>query len=671
MTRERSDLARLATSQGIHMSFRTGTATHHADHDVVLALLRALGVPIERAAEAKALGTELERASLRDVVAPVLTFRTGRRANPAVVTLPSSVDIAHTSVVIELENGGTTTAPLVRGITGMERLDVGPGATFHRYVAALEALAEAPLPLGYHSLHVDAPGLRDGAPALLVSAPRCPSPARGWGLFMPVHAIRTEHDWGVGSYTDLERLGRWAGGHGASFLGGLPLYPIFTDHPIDPSPYRPVSRLAHNEVFVDPEAAPEFASSGADRIARDLGATSGSPRPPALVDYEGVWSRKEAVLSVMSRALHERPSARLDELDAFASAHPEVAGYAQFRAARDHRRGAGPTGTLEERTRFYLYCQWLAHSQLEAAARALPLYADFPLGVHPDGYDACAFAPSFLSGVQAGAPPDEFFAGGQSWAFPPLHPHGVRRERYRYPTAALRRALRHASYLRIDHILGFERMYMIPDGADAAHGAYVSYEAEEWHALVSLEAHRAGTVVIGEDLGTVPPGVRRRMQRDGMLRSWVFQFESSPADPLPAPPPGVVASLGTHDLPRFGPWFRGTGNGSDGDAERGDAMAMRTQRRKSLVDALGIDGAAAGDQAVLEGCLLHLAASDAAVVLADLEELWGEDRPQNRPGTGPEADNWRGRARRTLEDLSEDEALGHLVDELSKTRSVG
>ena len=158
----------------------------------------------------------------------------------------------------------------------------------------------------------------------------------------------------------------------------------------------------------------------------------------------------------------------------------------------------------------------------------------------------------------------------------------------------LRRAFRHAAYLRVDHIMGLQRLYWIPEGFDARHGAYVSYRADELHAVVALEAHRAGAVVVGEDLGTVPDGVRARMAEDRMLRSWVLQFESSAADPLPAAPTGVLASWGTHDLPRFAAYFAGDDideREREGQISSIDAAAERTGRahwRSALLRALGI-----------------------------------------------------------------------------------
>jgi 4-alpha-glucanotransferase len=218
---------------------------------------------------------------------------------------------------------------------------------------------------------------------------------------------------------------------------------------------------------------------------------------------------------------------------------------------------------------------------------------------------------------------------------------------------------------------------MIPAGADAQQGAYVSYASRELHALVSLEAHRAGAVVVGEDLGTVPPEVRQRMAADRMLRSWVFQFETSTEHPLPAPPRRVLASPGTHDLPRFAAFIWGTDIDQEeeaGHVSAKEASAQRAERqlyRVALFEAVAVADLTTSEatRAALRACLNHLAASAADLVLVDLEELWGERQPQNRPGTGTEADNWRRRGACTLAEAKADERIKNLLTDIDQLRS--
>jgi 4-alpha-glucanotransferase len=196
---------------------------------------------------------------------------------------------------------------------------------------------------------------------------------------------------------------------------------------------------------------------------------------------------------------------------------------------------------------------------------------------------------------------------------------------------------------------------------------------------VSLEAHLANAVVVGEDLGTVPHGVRQRMARDGMLRTWVFQFESTAETPLPEPPAQCLAALGTHDLPRFGALLWGEDivedehNGVLTPAESAAELLGRAHWRTQLLKALDVPTQGPTEAeltaATLEGCLLRLAQSDAAILLVDLEELWGERARQNHPGTGPGEGNWRRRARYTLDELRQDRAVAGILGGLERRAS--
>jgi 4-alpha-glucanotransferase len=198
--------------------------------------------------------------------------------------------------------------------------------------------------------------------------------------------------------------------------------------------------------------------------------------------------------------------------------------------------------------------------------------------------------------------------------------------------------------LRLDHVMGLYHLYWVPAGAEATDGVYVRYRSSELRAITSLEAQRSGTAIVGEDLGTVPDEVRQGMAQDRMLRSWVLQFEVSENAPLPDPPELSMATIGTHDLPRFVTFFEGPG---------------RARWRRSL----------GGDaRRALRTCLDHLAAGPARLVMADLEDLWLERWPHNRPGTGPEAGNWRHRSARTLEAVLADRAVADSLGRVDALR---
>jgi 4-alpha-glucanotransferase len=626
------DLSRLARMSGIITEFEGADGQpHQAGVDTIRALLEALGTPVDGERDVRA-ALDMRLAEARErVIPPIVVHRVGA-PTPVEVNLPVRCDTHKTRLILELENGQTryhAMAELLQAGHTESQQYIGLPPSWH------------PIEPGYHALTIDGPGV--SARARYLVAPLCPTPSRAWGAFVPLHACRDANDWGIGSYPGLAELAQWTSALGAGFVGGLPLYPIDDRPPIDPSPYLPMSRLAYNELYIDPTVVPEVAHSpeaSALLASSELARQVAGLHATTLVDYDEISRLKRTVLEPLSRAVAGN-ARRVTELQAFAADHPELLAYARFRAER-----AG-----SDTADYHLYVQWVAATQLDEAATAgAPLYGDFPIGVRSDGFDTAWAPEAFAHGVEGGAPPDAFFSGGQSWGFQPLHPEHMRRDGYRYLVACLRRACRHASFLRIDHVPGLHRLFWIPEGMDARHGAYVRYHSDELRALVCLEAHRSDTVIIGEDLGTVPPEVRSGMADDRMLRSWVMQFETSAAEPLPDPPEDALASWSTHDLPRFASFADGADLESPADADaRTERLDWRHALQTRLKTPLGTS------DALLRGCLSHLAEGPASLVMIDLEELWGARESQNRPGTGPEVSNWRRRAPQPFETMRSDD----------------
>jgi 4-alpha-glucanotransferase len=670
------DLDALARHHGIAATYQdVDGRRQEADTDVVVALLHALGVPLSSPAHAGEVLREQQLAANRRQLEPVLVQWIDR-PSAVVATLPASVDCGDVWLSLELEDGDVRRASLAAALHGDSPVrPADPAGRWVRLPLDLSAVAGGAVPAGRHHLTLEGAGVPETA--LLLAAPTAPASSRHLGAFMPVHAIRSAHNWGIGTYSDLGRLGEWVSGCGVDLLGTLPLYPAFLAGPqADPSPYLPVSRLAYNEVYVDPVALPEFSSC---RDARGRWAASerhvAALRASTLVPYEQVARLLREVLEPMARcAVDGRLPERQAGLRAFAHTYPELEAYAHFRALQE--RGGHEEAPDPSLAAYHLYCQWAAQEQLTEATQSCPHYADFPVGSHPLGFDPHWSPVSFVPGVHGGAPPDRFFPLGQDWGFRPLHPERVREDEYRFVSAALARAFRHAACVRIDHVMGLQRLFMIPEGASG--GAYVSYAVEELHALVALEARRHGTVVVGEDLGTVPEGVRPRMERDRILRTWVFEFESTEACPLPDPPALSLAALDTHDLPRFGAYLWGDDVSEREElgvitaAEAAAEQARRAGWRDQLLRRLGLaegHDVATTTAAALEGCLAHLARSQAAITVADLEDLWGERKRQNVPGTGPEAQNWRRRSARTLEELRRDDRVSGVLRALADARA--
>jgi 4-alpha-glucanotransferase len=671
----RDDLHALAALYEVQTSYVDASGqVRHAQRDALAAVLGALGADVGD--PAGALRSERLRLHVQTVEPVVAVPAAG--AQVVSLALPRALHPRDCWLSVESEDATmvhrSRLLPAIHRPLGSGNLE---GRPMDRYEARVGSLSEGLAP-GYYRLRIEGPGIDAGS--LLVVAPRCPLPRRGWGAFLPLHAMRTASDWGVGSYGALGDLARWVERLGGQLVGTLPLYPSLLDGPVEISPYLPATRLGWNELYVDPTVLPELEASptarallGSDEFTADLAAA----RRSALVDYPVTMALVRRTLEPLARTVYERPSARRDALESFARQRPDLVAYARFRGGLSVGAPGAPTtdaapgapapgapapGTAagavagaagpgvepvlgNDEARYHLYAQWVAAQQLAAAGDDLLL--DLPVGVHPDGFDTHWEPAAFAEGVEGGAPPDPFFAAGQQWGFRPLHPRALREQGYRYPIAVLRHAMQRAKVLRLDHVMGMYRLYWVPQGADAHHGVYVRYRDKELRAIVAVEAHRSGTAIVGEDLGTVPDEVRQGMARDRMLRSWVIQFEVSADAPLPDPPELSMASIGTHDLPRFAAFWDGP---------------QRASWRRALGDDV---------RRALLACLDHLAAGPARLVLVDLEDLWLERWPHNRPGTGPEAGNWQHRAARTLEHLRDDSEVADALRRIDALRRQG
>lgn len=683
----------------------------HAPPEVLLAMLEALGAPVSFTDGKGVPGAlALRRRELAErVIEPVVLAWDGRLAS-LTLRLPATV-------------AGPLSCTLISedGLRQSSALDPAPGVVERAEIDGREFISRAfplrwRLPLGYHRLSVE--GCGGPATAVVIAAPRhaCPGPAaprgggrgahgpgdqdRSWGLFTPLYALGpgdSEDTCGIGNFSDLGRLLRWVDDLGGAIVATLPLLPTFLKELFEPSPYSPVSRLFWNEVFIDLAAVPEVAASPAAQAAIDAGRRLvGTPRAgPRLVDWQGVAAAKRRVLEAAAECLFEGPATpRREQLESFARVHPQLDDYAGFRAACEQFASAWQTwpeaardGRLEGRDTpaaacsYHRYVQWVAAGQIEAATsrEGAGLLFDLPLGVHPAGYDVWRERDIFVRDATTGAPPDALNLLGQDWGNPPLHPERLRESGYRYQIASVRHLLAHSGVLRVDHVMGLHRTFVLPKAA-GGHGAYLRHHADEGYAILALESYRArggaGAMIVGEDLGTVPGYVRREMASHGVYRCYVAQFGIAGEGGEPPPPGGELvpvpadafASLNTHDTPPFAAFWRGTdidqrvelGLLTEGQA--GGQRHRREEERRLLIGALrtkGLLGAGVGDNpgdealeaAVLEAWLGWLAASPARAVIVSLEDLWAETGSQNVPGTVNEHPNWRRCAPWRLEEI--------------------
>lgn len=675
-----SSLYELARLHGVITAYRDYTgATRQASPQALLAVLGSLGVPVERPADIGDALRMRKQELWRRPCEPVAVCRPGN-GNTIELRLKSRDYDTTLWCRLEPESGEALEWKVVPA-----SLPIVKKETLEGVIYAACKLPLPGLPPGYHRLTLQVPGNR--YETTIISAPlRAYEPAgeagRAWGVFLPLYALRSGRSWAAGDVTDIEALLDWVHHLGGSFAGTLPLLASFLDDPFDPSPYAPVSRMFWNEFYLDVTRIPEL---GHCRPARELLNSPGfqaeiaALRDARLVNYSKGMNIKRKVLEMLSRCCYAGESGRLAELRRWAAENPVALDYARFRAAVS-KQGTTWTkwpeplksGHLRQEDfdpgeeRYHLYTQWVAHQQFsELAARAREkgpgLYLDFPLGVHSGGYDVWRQRHVFATGASCGAPPDRLHPGGQNWGFPPPHPERLREQAYRYYITCLRHHFKHAGILRLDHIMGLHRIFWIPAGLPASQGVYVRYPHEEFYAILTLESRRHRTLLVGEDLGTVPAQVRLAMNKHGIQRMYVLPFEMK--EPrrlgLNRVPPASLACLNTHDMPTFIAFWRQSHRDSR------HALCRFLYRRGLLAKRK------AGVQAVLLACLKYLATSRARVVLINLEDLWLETAPQNIPGTGTEKPNWQRKASRDFESFSRAPVVLDMLGEINRIMQKG
>ncbi|MEU4656730.1 4-alpha-glucanotransferase [Streptomyces sp. NPDC023723] len=570
------------------------------------------------------------------------------------------------------------------------------------------------LPPGVHRLTATVPDGRTAHAHLIVAPPRLPAPpARSYGLLVQLYSLLSRRSWGMGDLGDLGELAAWAGRTlGAGFVQVNPLHaavPGDDGVPTDPSPYRPSSRRFPDPVHLRIEDVPEYAYAderfdellGRARRLRD-GVLGGD-----LIDRDAVWELKRPTLELL-RAVPPGPGRRAAYLDYLAAQGQALEDHATWCALaeahgsdwrrwpaglRDPRSAetARARTALADRVDFHAWLTWLTETQLTDAQRTareagmpVGIVHDLAVGVHPVGADAWAQQRYYAAGMSVGAPPDAFNARGQDWGLPPWRPDRLAESGYAPFRDLLRALFRYAGALRIDHVMGLFRLWWVPEGLPPTEGTYVRYDAEAMLAVLVLEASRAGAVVIGEDLGTVEPGVREALRARGVLGTSVLFFErdwEGDGRPLPADRwrADCLATATTHDLPPTAARLTGEHVGLRDrlglltrpvEEERAEAAADAGEWLDLLARLGLLDGSAgpAAEEAGIRAVYRFLRTTPARMVGVWLPDAVGDRRPQNLPGTWDQYPNWRlpiadaeGRPV-TLEDLAAAPRLHALID---------
>ncbi|MFB7554980.1 4-alpha-glucanotransferase [Streptomyces brevispora] len=709
-------LSRLAALHGVATSYSpSADVTVPVPDGTVVAVLAALGVD---AATPEALRKALaaaESAAGSRLLPPTLVVWTGEPLPRALTALPPGTELtvrpeeAGSAPPARMRTPAGDTDPAVSGAPGPANglangapgpangLANGAPGPANGLANGAPGPADGPVggapvpgwwaepPLGVHRLTVRAPERPVESCTLVVAPAGVPQPpSRSHGFLVQLYSLLSARSWGMGDLGDLADLASWSGRSlGAGFVQVNPLHAAVLGSPTDPSPYRPSSRRFPDPVHLRIESVPEYGHApdraALDDLRRRAGELSDAVLDKgALINRDAVWELKRQALAILVE-VPLTPGRRAAYCDFLAEQGQALEDHALWcalaevhgsdwhnwpPALRDprSRETARARAALLDRIDFHCRLAWLTDTQLADAQRAardagmaVGIVHDLAVGVHPGGADSWAQQDAFAHGMSVGAPPDAFNARGQDWGLPPWRPDVLAASGYAPYRGLLRGILGRAGALRIDHVMGLFRLWWVPEGRPPAEGTYVSHDAEAMLAVLVLEAHRAGAVVMGEDLGTVEPGVREALARRGVLGTSVLWFErdwSGTGRPL-APEDwreGCLATATTHDLPSTA--ARLTGDhvtlrhrlgllARPLDQERMEARADTVEWLRVLLR-LGVLPEGGGDEeAAVRAVHRFLLRTPARMTGVWLPDTIGDRRPQNLPGTWDEYPNWR------------------------------
>lgn len=715
---------------------------HHTPLKTKQAILSAMGMTLGTAED---ISREIREQSVRkwkNILEPVYVVSINQQplTIPVCLPIPEEATKALSIQWSLTDEKGRKHEQVIDGgsakVSGTQTIDGEP------YVS-IKLMDTAKREIGYYLLSLccsysggDMPGSRvtvEKHARVIITPDTCYMPSalvmgRAWGLSVNLYAIRSERNWGVGDFTDLGNIVQWVTELAGSFVGINPLHTLQNREPYGVSPYMPVSRLYRNFIYLDVMSIPDVTESEdaqnimrSERFSDELRILRGKH----LIDYEKVARLKRQILekafdhfykhhllsqtkrgsefmeycseeggALESFALYQALGEELQRSDGLFSwkEWPE----AYRRPHGDAVRQFGESG--RRAILFHQYLQWLIEGQLAAVAEAtrstgmaIGLYHDLAVGSISGGCDVWNNQQLFVHGISVGAPPDDFSIQGQDWGFHPMHPERLKESGYEFFIQMLRKNMRHAGALRIDHALGLFRLFWIPSSMSPKEGAYVEYPAEDLIRIIALESVRNKTLVIAEDLGTIGDAVREMLHRFNMLSYRLFYFERNYPDAsfaLPEQyPEKAVCAVTTHDLPTlYGYWAgqditvrKKLGMYIDGSRSK-QQFEEREQDKVRILSALKavnlLPAGCPADAGMIPAmrfelsCAIYgyLAKTPCRLVIVSLDDIIGTLDQQNLPGTINEHPNWMQKTPVSLEEMVSDSRLSTLADIFRRLR---
>ncbi len=679
---------------------------HQTPDTTKRALLAAMGLPANSDEEAAASLQALDRRDWARPLPPVMVVREPARPHRIAITLPLAEEKQAWRWRLQHESGtedGGECVPAELEAAGRCELD---GDTFVRRMLVLDLAVEP----GYHRIFLARADDQEEsaemsfivAPATCYVPPAIQGEGRTWGFAAQLYGIRSERNWGIGDFGDLRNLIEYCAAVGASTVLLSPLHALFPDAPEHASPYSPSSRSFFNTLYLDVEAIADFDECEEARTmvhVPQFQARLRALRAADQVDYRGVAGLKNQVLECLYehfRSEHlEHDSEWAKEFRAFQVEHGEsLRRQALFEALQAHFREqdstvwgwpAWPEAYRDPhapeveafceahlmRVEYFEYLQWQASRQLAAVGTrsweqglGVGVMLDLAIGVAEGGAAAWRDRELYAFDASIGAPPDLINRMGQDWGLPPWIPHRLADAAYVPFIELLRANMRDAGALRLDHVMGLQRLFWVARGLPIAEGAYVLYPFQDLLGILALESRRNRCLVVGEDLGTVPESVRDALHPMNALSTRLLYFERQENGRLQPPqayPENAVAAVTTHDLPTLAGFWQGLDidlraqlHLFPDDEVRNQQVVTRSEDRAQLLVALDGEGVlppGSGMQPVAfpemtpelaAAVYTYLARAPSKLMLLQMEDCFGVREQPNLPGTvEPVYPNWR------------------------------
>jgi 4-alpha-glucanotransferase len=588
------------------------------------------------------------------------------------------------------------------------------------------------LPLGYHTLSLVIDDDELGSMRLIIAPSSCFKPEtltqgqKVWGLSVQLYCLRSEHNWGVGDFSDLSFLVEMLAKQGAQFVGLNPIHALYPANANACSPYGPSSRRWLNFIYIDVTALDGYQQASTQSIVNDVSFQYKlqQVRASNLVDYETVtalklqalesvfeyqnsqYLSKNTKLNKVFKAFVAEGGDSLQTLAVYDALQESLAtqekpswGWPVFpKEFSDFHNPAVKTFTKKnaKRVKFFLWLQWHASLQLEQVNLVaqkndmlIGLYRDLAVGVSEGSAEIWGNKELYCTDASVGAPPDILGPLGQTWGLPPMDPEKLYEQQYQPIIELFDANMRATGALRIDHVMALLRLWWVVKGDSAKEGGYVYYPVDDLLAILALESHRHQSLVIGEDLGTVPDEIRTKLADNGVYSYRVFFFEQAQDGGFFSPahyPEQSMSTLTTHDMPTL------TGYWHCDDLALGKELglypteeilstlyASRHENKQSILDTLhghhSVNDEVGRDvhnvdmsKALNFGMQLHMAGGSSALLSLQLEDWLEMDKPVNIPGTFKEYPNWQRKLTRNLQDIFNDSSLNELAANLTEAR---